>query len=298
MMERSIIKTFASFFLALMIAYWPLNLWSQEVTSASEEEPETDYVSGTFSAPRIINGHSVEQMLSRQLEFRISHRFGEFSSGAYDLFGLDFSQIHFSLEYGIKDWLEIGLGRSNFEKTADGFVKVSLLRQSTGARNMPLHLSYVGSAEVTGLKWADPAAENHFSSRMTIVHQLLIARKFSKALSLELNPVFVHRNLVGEAIEPNDLYALGIGGRYKITRRIAFNAEYYYVYRKNAKYLDTEYFHPLSLGFDIETSGHVFQIMLTNCRAMREGGFIGKTTGDWLKGDFRLGFNISRTFSL
>jgi len=297
-MERSIIKIIITLFLVLAISLTSWELRSQEAASESEREPEVEYVSGTFNSTRIINGHSVEQMMSRQLEFRISHRFGEISSGAYNLFGLDFSQIHFSLEYGIKDWLEVGIGRSNFEKTFDGFVKATLLRQSSGAKNRPFHLTYVGSTEVTGLRWTNPEAENHFSSRMTFIHQLLIARKFSKALSLQLNPVFVHRNLVGEAIEPNDLYALGIGGRYKILRRVSLTAEYYYVYRHNAKYLDSEYFHPLSVGFDLETSGHVFQIMLTNCRTMREGGFIGKTNGNWLDGDIHLGFNISRTFSL
>jgi len=297
-MERLTTKLNTCCVLFLLLGLLPLPLRSQEDTSGVNEEPEIEYTSGTFNATRIINGHSVEQMLQRQLEFRISHRFGEISSGAYNLFGLDFSQIHFSLEYGIKDWLEVGIGRSNFEKTFDGFVKATLMRQSTGDRNWPFHLTYVGSTEVTGLKWMNPEAENHFSSRMTFVHQLLIARKFSKALSLQLNPVYVHRNLVGEAIEPNDLYALGIGGRYKIFRKVSLNAEYYYVYRHNAKYLDSEYFHPLSVGFDIETSGHVFQLMLTNCRTMREGGFIGKTTGNWLDGDIRLGFNISRTFSL
>jgi hypothetical protein len=295
-MER--LTTNAFFTLVLLMAFLPGILWSQEDSTRLNADPEIEYASGTFHSTRVINGHSVEQMLQRQLEFRISHRFGEISSGAYNLFGLDFSQIHFSLEYGIKDWLEIGAGRSNFEKTFDGFVKLTLLRQSTGDRNWPFHLTYVGSTEVTGLKWTNPAADNHFSSRMAFVHQLLIARKFSKSLSLQLNPVFVHRNLVGETIEPNDLYALGIGGRYNITRKVSFNAEYFYVYRHNAKYLDSQFYNPLSVGFDIETSGHVFQFMLTNCRAMREGGFIGKTTGNWLDGDIRLGFNISRTFSL
>jgi hypothetical protein len=265
---------------------------------AKENEPETEYATATFKATRIINGHSIERMQQRQLEFRISHRFGEISSGSYDLYGLDFSQIHLGLEYGITNWLEVGIGRSNFEKTADGFAKLSILRQSTGAKKMPVHLSYLVSTEVTGLKWSDPAANNYFSSRVSYVHQLLIARKFNEFFSLELNPTYVHRNLVKDAIEPNDLFALGVGARYKITKRTSLNAEYYYVYRRNGKYLDTKYYNPLSVGIDIDTGGHVFQIMLTNCRAMREAGFIGKTTGNWLDRDFRLGFNISRTFSL
>jgi hypothetical protein len=271
---------------------------SLEDLLSKESEPETNFATATFKATRIINGHSIERMEQRQLEFRISHRFGEVSRGSYNLYGLDMSTIHFSLEYGITDWFEIGAGRSSFEKTVDGFAKFSILRQSSGAKKMPIHLSYVVSAEVNGLKWSDPTVTNYFSSRVSFVHQLLIARKFSDSFSMEINPTFVHRNLVKEAIDPNDLYALGVGARYKITKRTSLNAEYYYVYRRNAKYLDTKYYNPLSVGIDIETGGHVFQIMLTNCGAMREAGFIGKTTGNWLDKDFRLGFNISRTFSL
>jgi hypothetical protein len=271
---------------------------SLEDLLSKESEPEINYATATFKTTRIINGHSIERMEKRQLEFRISHRFGEVSRGLYDLYGLDMSTIHFSLEYGVTDWLEIGAGRSGFEKTVDGFAKFSILRQSSGAKKMPIHLSYVVSTEVNGLKWSDPTVTNYFSSRVSFVHQLLIARKFSDSFSMEINPTFVHRNLVKEAIEPNDLYALGVGARYKITKRTSLNAEYYYVYRRNAKYLDTKYYNPLSVGIDIETGGHVFQIMLTNCGAMREAGFIGKTTGNWLDKDFRLGFNISRTFSL
>lgn len=298
-MERLTIRTIKFLFSTVFVIGLIIPVYGQSLEEllSKESKPETEVATATFKSTRIINGHSIERMEKKQLEFRISHRFGEVSSGSYNLYGLDFSQIHFSLEYGITDWLEVGIGRSNFEKTVDGFAKFSILRQSTGARKIPVHLSYVVSTEVTGLKRIDPNMTDYFSSRISYVHQLLIARKFNKSLSIEINPTFIHRNLVREAIEPNDLYALGVGARYKITARTSLNAEYYYVYRRNAEYLDIRYYNPLSLGIDIETGGHVFQIMLTNCRAMREAGFIGKTTGNWQNKDFRLGFNISRTFS-
>jgi hypothetical protein len=300
MMEHSTIKIVTLLICCLLVAGLdkPVSAQSLDELLSKESKPETKYATATFKTTRIINGHSIERMEKNQLEFRISHRFGEVSRGSYDLYGLDLSTIHFSLEYGVTNWLEIGAGRSSFEKTADGFAKFTILRQSTGAREMPVHLSYVVSMEVNGLKWSDPTVTNYFGSRVSYVHQLLIARKFNKSFSLEVNPTFVHRNLVKEAIEPNDLYAMGVGARYKITARTSLNAEYYYVYRRNAKYLDTKYYNPLSVGIDIETGGHVFQIMFTNCQSMREAGFIGKTTGNWLDRDFRLGFNISRTFSL
>jgi hypothetical protein len=111
-------------------------------------------------------------------------------------------------------------------------------------------------------------------------------------------PTFVHRNLVPTEIDQNDLFAMGVAGRYKLANRLALNAEYYYVVRPVPQRTALKMYNPLSIGFDIETGGHVFQIVLTNSQGMREGGFIGKTTGSWLKGDIHLGFNISRVFTL
>jgi hypothetical protein len=218
------------------------------------------------------------------------------NTGSYNFWGLDQGTIHLGLGYGITDWLEVGIGRSTYEKTADAFAKVSILRQSSGVKNMPVQLSYMASTEVIGLN-TNAAMQQNFSSRMSFVNQILIARKFNENLSLQLTPTYIHRNLVPTELDRNDLFVLGIGGRYKITKRMALNVEYFYVYRDNAITLPVTYYNPLSVGIDIETGGHVFQIMLTNSTAMREGGFIGKTTGKWSDGGIHLGFNISRVFS-
>ncbi len=293
------IRAFIILFLGftMLVTYRSYGQNSAELPKAEEETEEED-VTATFKSTRIINGHSIERMKKNQLEFRISHRFGRLNSGSYELFGLDQSVIHFSLEYGLTNWLEVGLGRGSFEKTFDGFAKASILRQTTGGdRNIPVHLSFLSSVEVNGLKWDDPATTHYFSSRLTYVQQILIARKFSNSFSLQLSPTFIHRNLVAEAVEPNDLYALGIGARYKLSKRLSLNGEYFYVYRGAENQGSVKYYDPLAIGIDIETSGHVFQIMLTNSLGMREGGFIGKTNGQWTDGDVHLGFNISRTFS-
>ena len=276
----------------------------QDLDSLMEKsvKPQTVYATATFKSTRVVNGHSVERMKKNQLEFRVSHRFGEFNMGSYYFWGLDQGTIHLALEYGLTDWLEVGIGRSTYEKTVDGFAKVSLLRQSSGARNMPIHLSYLSCLEVISLN-TDPAMRQNFSSRMTTVQQIMIARKFNESLSLQLTPTFIHRNLVPTELERNDLFSVGIGGRYKLSKRIALNIEYFYVYRANESAISqsnptpTKYYNPLSVGIDIETGGHVFQIMITNAQAMREGGFIGKTTGAWGDGGIHLGFNISRVFS-
>jgi hypothetical protein len=153
------------------------------------------------------------------------------------------------------------------------------------------------SVAATSLKWADPARQNYFSSRLSYVGQVLVARKISQSFSLQLAPTFVHRNLVATELDPNDLYAMGAGGRMKLTKRISINAEYYYMFNPKS-YMSQQVYNPLTIGFDIETGGHVFQLLFTNSLAMTEKGFIGETTGSWLKGGIHFGFNISRVFTL
>jgi hypothetical protein len=276
-----------------------LNLTAQDIDQLLEEATgtETEYISATFKSTRIINGHSIERMPEGQLDFRISHRFGQLNSGAYNLWGLDQANIHLSLEYGITDWVMAGIGRGTYEKTFDGFLKFSIIRQSKGEKNIPVAISYFASAALNSLKW-DKSGDLYFWDRISYVNQLLIGRKFSERFSLELNPTFVHRNLVATELDPNDLFSLGAGARLKLTKRISFNVEYYYVVPPRNDYKSTKTYNPLSVGFDIETGGHVFQIHLTNSLAMIEKGFIGETTGDWTDGGIHIGFNISRVFAL
>jgi hypothetical protein len=258
---------------------------------------EINYTTATFKSTRVINGHSVQMMAPGQLDVRISHRFGLVNLGAYEFFGLDQSNMHFSLEYGITKWLMVGIGRGSYEKTFDGFAKYSILRQSTGARNMPVSVSALTSIAATSLKWADPTRTNYFSSRLSYVGQVMIARKFSPSFSLQLTPTIVHRNLVPTELDPNDIYAVGAGGRMKLTRRISINAEYFYMINSK-KYMSETIYNPFSVGFDIETGGHVFTLLFTNSLQMIEKGFVGETTGSWPKGGIHFGFNISRVFTL
>lgn len=259
---------------------------------------ETQYAYGTFKSTRVVNGQSVERMPEKQLDFRVSHRFGLVSQGYEQFFGLDQGNMFISLEYGIKDWLMLGLNRASMEKTVSGFTKFSILRQSSGAINMPVSFSYFVNASVNGLKWTDPNRNNYFYSRLTYTHQLLIARKFNEQFSLQVSPTLIHRNLVPTALDNNDLFAVGFSGRYKLSRRIAFNVEYYPVVSPFWNYVDPKYTNSFSVGFDVETGGHVFQIMLSNSVGMIEKAFIAETTDSWFKGNIHFGFNISRVFSL
>ncbi len=254
-----------------------------------------NYTYATFKTTRVVNGQSVENASKGTLLFLISHHFGPANSGAYNFFGLDQSTIRFGLEYGLSDRLCIGVGRSSYEKTFDGFLKYKLLRQSTGYRAMPLSVSLFASTDLYSTKWQDPTRTNFFWSRVTFVYQALIARKISNNLSLQLSPTLVHKNLVPGLKDKNDLYALGFGGRYKLSERISLNAEYFYLLNQPATSVNVN---SLSVGVDIETGGHVFQLHFTNSQPMFERGFITETVGKWSKGNIFFGFNISRAFTI
>ena len=133
---------------------------------------------------------------------------------------------------------------------------------------------------------------------ITFHQQLLIARKINENLSVQLTPTYIHRNLVKTELDQNDIYGLGAGVRFKLNKRLSLNGEYYYTYQPYSDHLDPRTYNALSVGVDIETGGHVFQLMLTNSQGMREGTFIPATSGNWDNGDIHLGFNISRVFAL
>jgi hypothetical protein len=260
-----------------------------------EDEPTLDYTIATFKSTRVINMHSIENAAAGHLDFRISHRFGTINSGARDLWGLDQAYMRLGFEYGITDRLMTGIGRSNVNKEIDGFVKYKIIRQSSGLKNVPVTVSWFSSMVLRATPFDNPDRENYFSSRLYYCHQLLVARKFNEALSMQVAPTLVHRNLVADSTVKNDVYALGLGGRYKLTKRSSFNAEWVYVPDGQ---IDAVYKNSLSLGFDIETGGHVFQLHFTNSKPMNEKGFITETTGSWKEGDIQFGFNVSRIFSV
>jgi hypothetical protein len=259
------------------------------------EESITEYTTASFKTTRVINTQSLENTAGGVLDMKISHRFGFINGGAYELFGLDEASIRIGLDYGITDRLMVGWGRSSFEKTYDVFAKYKILRQSTGKSKMPVTLSWYASTAITTLKFADETRENYFSSRMYYTHQLLVGRKFSESFTLQVMPTFIHRNLTKNEDEKNDVYALGVAGRQKLTKRLALNVEYFYLLpdQVNEKYRNS-----LSIGFDIETGGHVFQLHFTNSTSMIDRGFVTETVGDWLNGDIHFGFNVSRVFTI
>ncbi|MDG2151708.1 MAG: DUF5777 family beta-barrel protein [Polaribacter sp.] len=258
------------------------------------ETPKTEnIVTATFKGTRILNGHSIENRKDKELEFIISHRFGRVNLGFDELFGLDQSNIRFALEYGFNDNLTIGLGRSSFEKTYDSFLKYSLLKQKNGENSFPFAVSLFGSVAVKTLKDYDPSDKRTFAESLFYVGQVLIARKVSPSFSYQITPTYVHRNSVRINADPHDIFALGFGTRMKLSKRVSFNSEYYVTFNES-KSIDAR--NSLAFGIDIETGGHVFQLILSNAITMIEKSFITESTGNFFGGDIHFGFNISRTF--
>ncbi|MEI7586285.1 DUF5777 family beta-barrel protein [Runella sp.] len=263
------------------------------------QKPVISYASATFKSTRIVSGHSIETVAAKHLDFRISHRFGAVNSGYQQLFGLDQSQIRLGFEFGLTDRLTVGVGRNSYQKTYDYYAKYKLLRQSSGAKLMPVTVALLAAAYTNTLPSQPSARFFNNLERQTYCGQLLIARKFGERVSLQLTPSILHRNKVETENDANTLYSLGMGGRFKLTRRTSFNVEYYYTPTTvgGISLRDPQFKNALSIGFDIETGGHVFQLHFTNSKGMSEKYLIGQTEGTWQNGDIFYGFNISRVFS-
>ncbi len=284
-------------FVLILIVSISVSSYSQDLLGELEknEKKDKEITIATFKGTRIINGHSIEMKGAGELEFIISHRFGTINSGSYNLYGLDQAYIRLGLEYGITDRFGIGIGRSSYNKIVDGYLKYKLIRQSSGAGSIPISVTAFANTGIQTYpqKAFDPTLT--FFRRASYTYQLLIARKFSPEFSVQLSPTLVHTNRVDKTIANNDQLALGIGTRYKLTRSLAINAEYYY--RINP-HTNTPYYNSLGIGLDIETGGHVFQLVFSNTQGMVERTFINETADQFFKGGIHFGFNITRAFQL
>lgn len=274
--------------------------WSQEDLDAllNELDPlPPQEVIATFKSGKIINLHTVERVAAGNLEMRISHRFGRIDGGAYTLWGIDQATIRIGLDYGVSDKLAIGLGRNSYKKIYDGLFKYSVTKQKKNG--FPISVVAISSIAIKSLRFSDPGRDNYFRSRLSYVHQLVLARKFTSRLSLEVVPSWVHFNLVSSASDQSDIPVLAAGGRMKVSKRVSINAEYGYRIQLNDDAANiNDFYDSFSVGVDIETGGHVFQLQFTNSLPMFEMGFLAQTNDRWSEGGIHFGFNITREFVL
>lgn len=265
------------------------------LSMVDNEKPKKEFVKYAFKSTRVINGHSMEFLSPGTMDFRILHRFGQVNKGYENFFGLDQASMRMGFDFGLTRNLMIGFGRSTFKKELDGYFKFAPLMQSTGKGSFPVTVAIAAGITMNTAPWPDPSIHNYFTSRLAYYYQTIIGRKFSESLTLQLTPTMVHDNIVALSSQPNDVFALGVGGRMKLSKRIAFTWDYFYLFNGIQK--DVNY-NPLSVGIDIETGGHVFQLHFSNATGMNERAFITETINTWSKGEVRFGFNLSRVFQL
>ncbi|HVG42649.1 MAG TPA: DUF5777 family beta-barrel protein [Chitinophagaceae bacterium] len=300
-----------AYVLLLLIFCSAINVLAQDSTTTDllkdieEAKPTKEYASSAFKSSRVIMSHSIEMLKPGTMDFRILHRFGNVNRGISELFGLDNANgIRLGLDYGVTKDFSVGIGRSSIQKELDGFLKYRIAQQAIGDKGLPFSLVVAAGSTITTQKLNDfirindsttIPRKNLFSSRIGYYGQVLIGKRFSNALSIQIMPTFVHQNLVVRRADPNNTYAVGLGSRIKLSKRMAMTVDYYYVLNQLE---GRSLHHPLSIGFDIETGGHVFQLHFSNALGMNERVFLTQTTNDWGKGDFGFGFNISRVFQI
>ncbi|MBL7751151.1 MAG: hypothetical protein JNN29_07195 [Chitinophagaceae bacterium] len=259
-----------------------------------DDKPKKEHVDYAFKSSRVIMSQSMELIRPGVMDFRILHRFGSIDKGAYEMFGLDNATMRMGLDFGITKNFMLGVGRSTNKKEFDGFLKYRLVHQSKNG-GLPFSVVVVAGGTLNSLKWADTTRKNFFTSRMAYYGQIIIGSKLSEAITLQVTPTVLHRNLVPDFADPSDLIAVGVGGRIRLSNRISLTADY--LYRVNPNEADGTR-DPLSIGFDIETGGHVFQLHFSNALGMNERSFLTETTGQWGKGEIQFGFNIMRAFQI
>lgn len=282
-------------FLSLILFFsFTLASFSLSAQEAHSEEEKTEYIFQTFRGTRVVNGQSVETNPAKTITFWISHRFGNFGDGWRNIWGLDNARIRIGADYGITDRFMIGFGRSQQRATYDLFAKYRIFRQRKGLSSFPFSISWFSSMSIEALELPD-LPENTFSSRIVYAHQLLIARKFGERFSLQVMPTLVHRNVVATEEESNDVFSVGFAPRIQVSKIFALIGEYHYVFPNQ---LADRFEDSFSLGFELNTKGHVFQISLSNASGMIERFFITETTAPWSwdLDRVRIGFNITRNW--
>ena len=254
---------------------------------------ETIFELPAFKALQIGNLQSTKVVDNADLYMVVAHRFGTVKNGIDDFFGLDQANTKIQLLYGLLPNLQVGISRDSYEKTYSGTAKYKVFRQSD---IVPVNVSLYGSVDVNSQLKTSVYPGLKTSDRFSYTAQILASRSFSQKLSLQLAPIYVRHNLqdLNYTITPTyNQILLGFGGRYKLLKRLSFNLDYAYNFSKNSNSL---YNNPLTMGIDIETGGHVFQLLFTNSRASNDSSFLTETTGDWSKGEISFGFNIVRVF--
>lgn len=243
-----------------------------------------------FKAMKIGNLQSTKIASQGDLYMYVSHRFGTIQDGMSTFFGLDKANTKIQLIYGLLNNIQIGISRESLRQTYAGSAKITLKKQN---KKFPFNVSIYSTINLNGELNKEVYPLMEFYDRLSYATQILISKRITSKLSLELAPTFVRQNLVLELGQKHNQIGLGIGGRYKLSKRNSLNLDYVYNFNRNDSSI---YRNPLTIGIDIETGGHVFQLLFSNAQSTNEPGFISNSEGNWKKGDVFFGFNIVRVF--
>ncbi len=279
--------------LTFLFLLFSVILFSQEdlLSEIDTDDQAPVYASAVFKGLKVINFESTKLVAKGGFNFIVSHRFGTVKNGFENLFGLDEAVTHLNFVYGISDHFNVSASRSSNQKIYEVATKFRLARQEEG--KMPFTLvGYTSVLANTALD-TDNLPKLDFKHRLSYVAQLLISRKITNELSLIASPTFFHDNYVIDDTQKNSQYGLGLGGRYKLGKRWSVNMEYGMHLNRSATSL---YNNPFSIGVDLETGGHIFQLHFTNSQSMNTNGVFGTSTGDWGDSDVYFGFNLARSF--
>lgn len=276
--------------LVLFLFLFPLLTYSQNDLLKGVDIPVAkEKVNSAFKALKIVNLESTKVAAKGDLYFVVAHRFGSIQDGFEGFYGLDNANTQIKFIYGVTNGLHVSAARNQL--AYDFAVKYALLPQIKGG--FPVAVAGFNSLSINNTFKESVYPGLKFENRLTYVAQLLISRKFTEKLSLEVVPTFFHENFVENELQSNTQYAIGFGGRYKLTKRWSLNIDYAAHLNRASNSI---YNNPLSIGFDLETGGHVFQMHFTNSQGIDEAGYLARTTGDWSKGDVFFGFNLARVF--
>ena len=280
-------------FLNTTLLIFSLFLYPQEdlLSEIDNENQDAAYEIAIFKGLKVINFESTKLVANKGFSFIVSHRFGTVKDGFQNLFGLDQAVTHLNFVYGISENVNISASRSSNQKIYELGSKIRLVKQRKGENpfNIVVYSSVLAN---TGLD-KDNLPNLDFKHRLSYVAQLLVSRKINSKLSFILSPTFFHDNYISNDYQNNSQYGIGFGGRYKIAKRWSLNTEYGVHLNRSDNSL---YNNPFSIGVDIETGGHVFQLHFTNSQSMNTNGVFGTSTGDWTEGDVYFGFNLARSF--
>lgn len=253
-------------------------------------------VDDIFWSPNLVTQATVKNLSKGMLNVNIKHAFGFIDDGANDLFGLDEQvNVRLGVDYGITDKISVGFGRQSDAKVFDLRTKINIIEQMSDD-SVPLFIAWKGSVART-------TAENNldFEDDLSYFTSVMFARKFGDKLSLQVAPMFTHFNTVIRPREGDELldaennhYAIGLGLSYKINKTFAINIDYLPVIGERTDNTDNTF----SIGLDVETGGHVFQMFFASTRWHTEDYAIARNESQFFENEIRFGFNINRVFGL